>query len=193
MALTPGKWSITRDPNTGILRGAVTRQGTNGQIICAYYLNNGSGWTFDNSTVLQITPTAVLMIGSNDGADFWTTMPTISIPRYITISQPYYYKGVMGNQRTHETKAFMQIVRVTQSGLTVSTPAGTFKNCIKFQNYEYSPGKSEIVTILYALGRAEVERRGCAIQDTSDPRQDTQTVWNDEIIQFGDSGAPSFQ
>ncbi len=193
MALTPGKWSITKDLNTGTLHGFVTRQGTNGQVVCFYYINNGKGWAFETASVLQMTPTAILMIGSNDGADFWATQPTISIPRYINIGQSYFYKGIMANQTTHATRPFTQIVRVTESGLAVSTPAGPFKNCIMFENYEYSPGKSEIVTILYAQGRAGVEKWGCAIQETSDPQQNAQTVWNDEIIQFGDSNPPSFQ
>ena len=165
MALTPGKWSIMQDLNTGTLHGSVTLKGTNGQIICTYYINNGSGWTFDTSTVLKITPTAILMIGSYDGTDLWATLPTVTIPRRVTLNQPYYYNGIMKNQRTHVTKPFTQIVRVTKTGLTVHTSGGTFTNCIMFQNYEYSPGSSDIVTILYAQGRAEVERWGCAIQD----------------------------
>ncbi len=181
------------DLNTGTLHGSVTLKGTNGQIICTYYINNGSGWTFDTSTVLKITPTAILMIGSYDGTDLWATLPTVTIPRHVTLNQPYYYNGIMKNQRTHVTKPFTQIVRVTKTGLTVHTSGGTFTNCIMFQNYEYSPGSSDIVTILYAQGRAEVERWGCAIQDTSNPQQNTQTAWNDEIIRFGDSNPPLFQ
>ena len=64
MALKPGKWAIWQEVGSTSRAGYVTLKGVNGTIVREWYDNKGSGWTFDSSEIFEITPTAVLMIGS---------------------------------------------------------------------------------------------------------------------------------
>jgi hypothetical protein len=190
LGLKPGKWGILQKTNSTTQTGYVTVQGTDGQIIHEWYNNKGSGWTFDSSEVFEITPTAVLKIGSYDGTDMWIAEPSMRIPRPLSLNKPVYYNGIMRNQSTNATQRYTAVLVITKSGLTVDTQAGSFKNCIKFRVYEYSAGISRDATNLLAPGRIEVKSWVCKIKDTSNPVQETQDAFGYELIQFGNSNPP---
>jgi hypothetical protein len=190
LGLKPGKWGILQNTNSITQQGYVTVQGTDGQIVRTWYDNKGSGWTFSSSEVFKITPTALLMIGSNDGRDMWAAEPVFTVPRSLSLNQPVYYNGIMRNQRTQATKRSTMVLVITKGGLTVDTQAGTFDKCIKFRHYEYSPGTSRDATVLLGPGRSELKGWVSKIKDTSNPVQETQSAFGYELIQFGDSNPP---
>jgi hypothetical protein len=190
LGLKPGKWAILQNTNSITHQGYVTVQGTDGQIVQTWYDNKGSGWTFSSSEVFQITPTALLMIGSHDGRDLWIAEPVLTIPRSLSLNQPVYYTGIKRNQRTQATQRVTMVLVITKRRLTVDTQAGIFNNCIKFRSYQYSPGTSRDATVLLGPGRSELKGWVSKIKDTSNPVQETQSAFSYELIQFGDSNPP---
>jgi hypothetical protein len=190
MGLKAGKWAITQEKDSISQQGYVMVKGTNGQIVKEWYSNEGSGWTFDEAEVFQITPSALLYIGVNDGKDLWIFDPTVSIPRPLSLNQAVSYSGVLRNQRTNAVRRITQIFMVTKSGLTVDTTAGSFSGCIKARSFNYIIGTSRDAATLLCSGRDEVQGWVSKIKDTTDPQVETQNEFSFEMIQFGDSNSP---
>jgi hypothetical protein len=182
MGLKAGKWAITQEKDSISQQGYVTVKGTNGQIVKEWYSNEAE--------VFQITPSALLYIGVNDGRDLWIFDPTVSILRPLSLNQAVSYSGVLRNQRTNAVRRITQIFIVTKSGLTVDTPAGSFSGCIKVRSFNYMTGTSRDSATLLCSGRDEVQGWVSKIKDTTNPQEETQNEFSFEMIQFGDSNSP---
>jgi hypothetical protein len=189
MALNAGKWAIWQEVGSTSREGYVTANWS-GMKVRTWYDDEGSGWTFDSAEILQITPTALLYIGMYDGADLWMLEPAMSLPRQMNLNQPVFYSGILRNQRTNATQRTTQVFMITKGGLTVTTSAGTFTNCIKSKTFSHEAGVSRESTSLMCPGRAEVKGWVSKIKDTVDPVQETQNSFSTEVIQFGDSSPP---
>lgn len=193
MGLNPGQWSISKltDSCTGNTsqQARVVVKGQNGQILVKWYDKDGDNWVFDSSDVYRVSSTAFYFIGSNDGQDSWTFVPKITLPLTMKLNVPILYKGITKNQRTGEKLPFAAIFMITQKGITVTTEAGTFNNCIQIQSYTYSAGKSRESTALTAPGMSDVMEWVSKNKDTSESDVN-QNAFKSEIIQFGNSTIP---
>jgi len=188
--LKPGKWSIFQEPGSTSKQGFITVNGASGQIVRKFYNNEGTGWTFDSSTVFKVTSTTLQIIGMNDGKDMWIFEPACTFPRLLTVNQSYHRSIIMRNKRTNATQFTVICICVTQKGITVHTAPGTFSNCTKVRLYEYSPGAMRISTDLQAPGRGRLRVWVSKIKDTTNPEKETQSSFTKELIQFGDSDPP---
>jgi len=188
--LKPGKWSIFQEPGSTSKQGFITVNGASGQIVRKFYNNEGTGWTFDSSTVFKVTSTTLQIIGMNDGKDMWVYEPVCTFPRLLTVNQSYHRNIIMRNRRTNATKFAVICIDVTHKGITVHAAPGTFSNCIKIRKYEYSPGVMRMTTELYAPGRDKLKSWVSKIKDTTNPEKETQSSFTKELIQFGDSAPP---
>ena len=190
MALTPGKWGISRQVGGTSRQGFVNAKGANGKILRHYYNDEGSGWVFDSTDVFKVTATAVIHVGTHDGTDMWVLEPVFSIPRPLKLNKPVYYTGVLKNKRTLATTRVSAFTVITGSGLTVVAPAGTFTNCIKQRMYSYRNGMSRDALELSAPGRGGMLEWRNKIKDTDDPVVETQIPNSHEMTEYGDADAP---
>jgi hypothetical protein len=62
---------------------------------------------------------------------WWTLKPILSIPRSLNLNQPYVYNGVRTNGSAQQP--FSLVLTIARQGVSVSTTAGSFADCIQTQ------------------------------------------------------------
>jgi hypothetical protein len=134
----------------------------------------------------------VKLVAAKIDNKWWTFNPVISIPRSLNVNQPFVYNGVRSNGTTNQP--FSLVLTVAKTGISVTTPARSFADCIQTQwVYVMSKEAAVIETKVMAKGVGEVkiwnasltrEATGFAAEAFS-----ADTEYH-EVIEQGLSGAP---
>ena len=191
MDLVPGKWKIYQRQN--IIKGAtgeglyVVSADKKNSIIRALYLKDSNdNWVFFDADIYKIDKKFIYVIGyvnSSGTVEFYN--PKVSIPRSMPVNHPFVYKGALGN-------CFQTIVLVVnQTGISQTTPAGTFTGCIKVQRYVVRcDGEAHTNTMIWAPGRMDVSDWYTEIDLENESPIDAKIR---ETIQYGDADPPPVQ
>ena len=136
----------------------------------------------------KISSDNIVLLGMNDGVDYWQAVPQVSIPRALRIGVPYTYYGVVKNTNTGESQRLVYVIFIQKYNIdNVSTLAGTFDNCIKLRNYHYLGGDSRDSVDLMCPGRFVVKKWLNKMNYTSNISVEDQDTATRELIDYGNS------
>lgn len=101
--------------------------------IQSYYNDSGTPgvWKEDSRMKYTRSSDAVKLTAIKIDGKWWTLNPIVSIPRSLNVNQPYVYIGGRTNGTTNQP--FSLILTIAKTGISVSTPAGVFADCIQTQ------------------------------------------------------------
>lgn len=173
MAVTPGQWKVDREEDicSGVSEDGGRFISTYGNYIldAGYDLVSGN-WISESINVLQITQNNLMWIGEyEDGISVYS--PPITIPRSLGLDEPVFNSGIITTGS--ESEIYSSIFMITETGVSVTTPAGTFSNCIKVK-WAWIEGLSGTATDILAPGvgpvksfEAEIEEEGGLVETRS--------------------------
>jgi hypothetical protein len=185
IGLKAGKWGLQQDQEN---------------YICADHQSSMGGWKVvgrpdgtlfvDRGThgnIFKVQSRYVSSIGEVDGNETWLFNPPMSLPRNWRINTPFAYKGVAVNQTTKESIPVASMVIISESGVTVTTPAGTFTNCIKFE----STNSDHHRISFYCKDRGEVKFYDWEANKTTNPEDPiSSSLYKSDLVAYGDSNPP---
>lgn len=126
--------------------------------IQTYYNDSGNPGVWNENSRMKYTrsPDAVKIAAIKIDNKWWTLNPIISIPRSLNVNQPYVYNGVRTNGTAN--LPFSLLLTVAKTGISVTTPAGPFADCIETQwVLVLSKEAAAIETRVMAKGVGEVK------------------------------------
>jgi hypothetical protein len=185
MGLKAGKWGqeqsqenyICGDPQSS-MGGWKVVKGPDGTLLVARGNHGG---------IFKVQATSVSSIGEWEGDDIWLLNPPMTLARYLKINKPYAYKGIAVNQTTKESIPVSQMLIISEKNVTVTTAAGTFTNCIKWESH----GGQHHRVSFYCLNRGEVKFYDWEAVKTTNPEDPiSSSLYRSDIVSYGDSNAP---
>lgn len=189
MMLTPGQWKIEQGQDTS--SGETWQTGsvisTQGQYILEmwYEYENGS-WVKEDVGILGLTADSLIFYGDYEfegwEQGFWLLEPPLVIPRTLEVGQAVMNSGVI----THgtETIPYAHTLMILEAGVTVTTPAGTFTNCLKIAETDIEGNEVESEIVILAPGLGEVKGWSAEIEEEVPGVVEMDTETSD-VIDYG--------
>lgn len=128
LAVTPGQWKIehSEDICSGDSGdGGISISTSGSYTLATSYANVSGNWIPEYLDVLQITQNYVVCLGGYDYGTGMTSIysPPLIIPRSLSLNEPVFNGGTITTG-----EPYAEILMITETGLSVTTPAGTFNN-----------------------------------------------------------------
>ena len=184
MMLTPGQWKTIQgeDDCEGFTWNEAAVISSSGQYILETWYEQDGGWVKEGIGIFQVTPSNLLYHGEFDlspGEEgLWLLNPPITVPRSLELNEPAISSGVVTGGG--ESGPYVFTFMILEAGVSVTTPAGVFNNCLKIVTSEMSMdgGQSEIMIWAPALGdvkswSGEVEEGDLGVEIDADTYQAT--------------------
>jgi hypothetical protein len=126
--------------------------------IVSHYNYDGVAAVWEEAGGMKLLRTAdfVKLVAAKIDNKWWTFKPVISIPRSLNVNQPFVYNGVSTYGTTN--RPFSLILTIAKTGISMTTPAGPFADCIQAQ-WIYVPSRetAQIETKVMAKGVGDVK------------------------------------
>ena len=185
MGLKAGKWGLQQDQENYICGDPQSFMG-GWKVVKrpdgTFFVDRGG-----HGNIFKVQAESVSSIGEVDGNDTWLFNPPISLPRSWKINTPLKYKGVAVNQTTKESIPFTGMIIVSEKNVTVTTPAGTFTDCIKWESHN---GQHHRISF-YCRNRGEVKFYDWEAVKTTNPEDPIRSsLYRSDLVSYGDSNAP---
>ena len=135
---------------------AVSKSGIH--TILSYYRDDGNPgvWMPAWQEKFKRSTDFLTVVALNLDGKWWTLKPPLAIPRALKLNEPFYYSGSTVNGEVQGPIGLVLII--AKAGFSVTTPAGTFTNCLQTQ-WVWSRGAEtgDIETKVLARGVGEVK------------------------------------
>jgi hypothetical protein len=195
MGMKAGKWNqyavsdFCGNPMADLgLKVASTPEGN---FLRKRYEKQGGSWAHDGNEIFKVEATKLSVLGFTDNNETWLFTPPIAISRTKPLNTPFVYKGTVVNQTTAESIPVIWVVAIVESGVTVTTTAKTFTNCIKILVNQIEGDDIEENIEFWCEGRGEVKSYTVRAKKTTDPEQPVSgKIFSKDLKAFGDSRAP---
>jgi len=184
MMLTPGQWKTIQgqDDCEGFTWNEAEVISTNGQYILETRYDQNGGWVRESIGIFQVTPSNLMYLGEFDlspGEEGLLLFnPPLTVPRSLQLNEPAISSGVVTGGG--ESGPYVFTLMIVEAGVSVSTPAGVFNNCLKVVTSEIfiDGAQSEITIWAPALGEVqswagEVEDNDPGVEIDADTEQIT--------------------
>jgi len=176
MLVMPGQYKIMQgeDYCTGSTspQEAMLIRGMGAYMLEIWFEKVGNTWVREDIDILEITAQNVIYHGQYEtepGEEgLWLLNPPITIPRNLELNQPVVNQGIIthGSTSIPYTHTFM----IIEAGVTVTTPAGTFVNCLKIAESDMEEQSVESEIMIWAPSVGEVKTWSSNVDnDTPDP------------------------
>jgi hypothetical protein len=137
-----------------------------GLIFRAWY-ENEFGWIEDETEIMQVTASDLLfhaIMTKPGGVPQYTTFnPPVTLPRDMEVNEPVFYSGTI-TQGT-ESHPLVLTYMIVEDGLTVTTDAGTFNNCLKVKMTSIGIIASDTTVQILAPGVGVVQQWYVTIEE----------------------------
>jgi hypothetical protein len=162
--------------------------------IHSYYHDDGNPGVWKESNRMKYTRSSdsVNLIAIRIDNKWWSLNPALSIPRSLNVNQPFVYNGVRINGSSQQP--FSLVMTVAKQGVSVTTPAGSFEDCIQTQwVIALSKEAAEVETKLMAKGVGDVKIWHASLNKAAKgfaaEAFDADTEYH-EVVEMGPSGSP---
>jgi hypothetical protein len=172
-------------------RGVKIAKTSTGNFLRKHYEKQDGSWVHDDDDIFKVEATKLSVLGFIDSNETWLFTPAIVISRTKPLNTPFVYKGAIVNQTTAESSPVFAVFTIMESGVTVTTPAATFTNCIKILTNQITGDDIEETIDYWCQGRGEVKSYKVKAKKTTDPEQPVSgKIYSKDLKAFGDSRAP---
>lgn len=176
------------------ITGVEVKRNQNGYRWHYQYRDDGQpgNWILEDRLKYKRTSEYVKWIGIKSDGEMWLFDPVIKIPRALKLKKPFVYNGVA---RYDDDKIrFTLSLTIAKAGITVSTDAGQFENCIQVERImSGGPEEGSIVIEIMAPGVGTVKRWDCglyrAYEGYEEDAFEADTEYH-EAIDYGVSNPP---
>jgi len=127
--------------------------------ILSHYNNDGGNpgvWLPGGQFKFKRSTDFLTMVAFHMDGKWWTLKPPIAIPRALKLNEPFYYNGSAVNGEVQWPIGLVFVI--AKAGFSVTTPAGTFTNCLQTQwVWSLNAETGRIETKVLARGVGEVK------------------------------------
>lgn len=127
--------------------------------ILSHYNDGGNpgSWSAEARFKFKRSTDFLTLVAVHMDGKWWTLKPPIAIPRALKLNEPFYYNGSAVNGEVQGPIGL--VFGIAKAGFSVTTPAGTFTNCLQTQwiwSLNAETGKIETKVLAKGVGEVKV-------------------------------------